>query len=179
MKGRALYGLVAEFLEPERLLAAAHAARQAGYKCTDAYAPYPVEGLADALGMRFTGVPLTTLLFGIGGGTTGYAMQLYSAAVDYPLNVGGRPLNSWPAFVPIIFELTVLAAAFGAALSMFAFNGLPRPHHPIFETPFFRERNASRFYLCIEARDRKFREEKTRAFLEEQAPEHVWEVREE
>lgn len=178
MKERALYGLAAEFLEPEPLLAAVRAARDARYKRMDAYAPYPVEGLAEALGMRFTGVPLTTLLFGIGGGTTGYAMQLYSAAVDYPLNVGGRPLNSWPAFVPIIFELTVLAAAFGAALSMLIFNGLPCLHHPIFETPFFRERNSSHFYLCIETADRKFDAEKTRAFLEKQAPEHIWEVRE-
>ena len=103
-------------------------------------------------------------------------MQLYSATVDYPLNVGGRPLHSWPAFVPITFELTVLAAAFGAVFSMLVFNGLPRLHHPIFETPFFRERNAARFYLCIEARDRKFLEEKTRTFLQEQGPEHVWEV---
>jgi hypothetical protein len=176
MKERALYGLAAEFAESERLLAAVRAARKARYKNMDAYTPYPVDGLAEALGMRFTGVPLTTLLCGIGGGATGYAMQLYSAAVDYPLNVGGRPLNSWPAFVPIIFELTILAAAFGAALSMLVFNGLPRLHHPIFETSFFRERNASRFYLCIETRDRKFRKEKTRAFLEEQAPEHIWEV---
>jgi hypothetical protein len=176
MNERALYGMVAEFLEPERLLAAVRAARAARYKRMDAYTPYPVEGLAEALGMRFTGVPLTTLLCGIGGGAAGYAMQLYSAAVDYPLNVGGRPLHSWPAFIPITFELTVLAAAFGAALSMLFFNGLPRPHHPIFETPFFRERNASRFYLCIEAADRKFRVDKTRAFLEEYGPEHVWEV---
>jgi hypothetical protein len=176
MKYPHLHGLVAEFREPGQLLAATQAARRARYKSMDAYTPYPVEGLAEALGMRFTDVPLTTLLCGIGGGAFGYGMQLYSAVVDYPLNVGGRPLHSWPAFVPITFELTVLAAALGAALSMLVYNGLPRPQHPIFETPFFRERNASRFYLCIEARDRRFAPDKTRAFLEEQAPEHVWEV---
>jgi hypothetical protein len=170
MKDPRLYGLVAEFLEPASLLAATQAARRAHYQKMDAYTPYPVEGLAEALGMRFTGVPLTTLLCGIAGGTLGYGMQFYSAVVDYPLNVGGRPLHSWPAFVPITFELTVLVAACGAALSMLLYNGLPRPHHPIFETPFFRERNASRFYLCIEARDRRFSPDKTRAFLEEQAP---------
>ena len=177
MKAPVLYGLVAEFLEPEPLIAAARAARRARYRRMDAYSPFPVEGLAEALGMRFNGVPLATLLAGIGGGVTAYGLQLYSAAVDYPINVGGRPLHSWPAFVPITFELTVLAAAFGAVVSMIALNGLPRPHHPIFETPFFTERNSSRFYLCIEARDRKFGEQRTRAFLEDQAPEHVWEVR--
>ncbi len=176
MKNRALFGLAAEFLGPEPLLAAVRAAREAQYRRMDAYAPYAVEGLGEALGMRFTGVPLATLLCGIGGGATGYAMQLYSAAVDYPLNVGGRPPHSWPAFIPITFELTVLAGAFGAALSMLVFNGLPRLHHPIFDTPFFTERNASRFYLCIEARDRRFDENRTREFLLKQGPEHVWEV---
>ena len=176
MKDHRLHGLVAEFLEPGPLLAAAKAAHRAHYKFMDAYTPYPVEGLAEELGMRFTGVPLMTLLCGMAGGTLGYGMQFYSATIDYPLNVGGRPLHSWPAFVPITFELTVLAAACGAVLSMLIFNGLPRPHHPIFETPFFRERNASRFYLCIEARDRQFSPEKTRAFLEAQAPAHIWEV---
>ncbi len=176
MKEPALYGLVAEFVDADSLLAASHAAHDAGYRRMDAYAPYAVEGLAEALGMRFTGVPFVTLLGGVCGGSFGYAMQLYSATVDYPINVGGRPLHSWPAFVPITFEMTVLAAAFGGVLSMLIFNGLPRLHHPIFETPFFRERNASRFYLCIEVRDRKFAGEKTRALLAEQAPEHIWEV---
>ncbi len=176
MSEPALYGLVAEFLEAEPLLAATRAARKAGYKHMDAYTPYAVEGLGEALGMRFTGVPFCTLLGGIIGGVTGYGMQFYSATVDYPLNVGGRPLHSWPAFVPITFEMTILAAALCGVLSMLIFNGLPRPHHPIFETPFFRERNASRFYLCLEARDRRFDFEKTRTFLANQAPEHIWEV---
>jgi len=176
MSERALYGFVAEFLAPGPLIVAVRAARTAHYQRMDAYTPYPVEGLAEALGMRFTGVPFTTLLCGIGGGSLAYAMQLYSAAVDYPINIGGRPLHSWPAFVPITFELTVLAAALGAALSMLILNGLPSPHHPIFETPFFWERNASRFYLCIEAGDREFHAVATRVFLEEQHPEHVWEV---
>lgn len=176
MNDRRLYGLVAEFPEPVPLLAAVRAARDADYRRIDAYSPFPVEGLAEALGMRFTGVPICTLLCGIAGGATGYAMQLYSAAVDYPLNVGGRPFHSWPAFIPITFELTVLAASFGAALSMLVFNGLPRPHHPIFETPFFAERNSSHFYLCIEARDRKFDLGRTRALLEAHGPENVWEV---
>lgn len=176
MKAPAPYGLVAEFLAPEPLLAATRAAHAAKFRRMDAYTPYAVEGLAEALGMRFIGVPFVTLLCGIGGGVGGYGMQLYSAVVDYPLNVGGRPLHSWPAFVPITFELAILAAALGAALSILVFNGLPRLHHPIFETPFFTERNSSRFYLCIESRDRHFDLEKTRVFLAEQNPEHIWEV---
>jgi hypothetical protein len=176
MKAPALHGLVAEFEEPGALLAAARVARAANYRQMDAYAPYHVEGLAEELGMRFTGVPLTTLLCGIGGGATGYLMQLFAAAHDYELNVGGRPFHSWPAFIPITFELTVLAASFGAALSMLILNGLPRLNHPIFETPFFAERNSSRFYLCIEARDRHFDREKTWALLEMQHPAHIWEV---
>ena len=178
MNAPSLHGLVAEFLEPAPLLAAADAARLARYRHMDAYTPYPVDGLAEALGMRFTGIPLTTLLCGLLGGSAGYGMQFYSAVIDYPLNIGGRPLHAWPAFIPITFELTVLATAGGAALSMLIYNGLPRPHHPIFDTPFFRERNASRFYLCIEARDPRFDEKETRAFLAGMQPEHIWEVRE-
>jgi hypothetical protein len=168
--------LVAEFENADALLAAVRAARSAHYRQMDAYSPYHVEGLAEELGMHFTGVSLTTLLCGIGGGTTGYLMQLFAAAYDYRLNVGGRPFHSWPAFIPITFELTVLAASFGAALSMLILNGLPRLNHPIFETPFFRERNASRFYLCIEARDRHFDRDETRALLEKQHPADIWEV---
>jgi hypothetical protein len=142
----------------------------------DAFTPYFVAGVAEQLGVGMTGVPLCTWLCGVIGGVTGYGMQYYSAVRDYPLNVGGRPLHSWPAFIPITFELTVLGAALGAALAMLIFNGLPRLHHPIFETPFFRERNGSHFYLCIEARDRHFDLEKTRAFLAAQSPQHIWEV---
>ncbi|MBN8421305.1 MAG: DUF3341 domain-containing protein [Verrucomicrobia bacterium] len=172
-----LYGLVAEFVEPKDLLAAVNEARNASYSHMDAYTPYPVEGLAEKLGMRSNAVPLITLLCGIAGGTIAYGMQYYSAVIDYPLNVGGRPLHSWPAFVPILFELTILGAAIGAVFSMIFLNGLPRLHHPIFETPFFTARNASRFYLCIEACDPQFDESKTRALLEKQSPAIIWEVR--
>jgi hypothetical protein len=176
MRKGLLYGLVAEFLEPQALLRAAQAARFARYRRMDAFTPYFVEGVAEQLGVGMTGVPLCTWLCGVVGGVTGYGMQYYSAVRDYPLNVGGRPLHSWPAFIPITFELAVLGAALGAALAMLIFNGLPRLHHPIFETPFFRERNGSHFYLCIEARDRHFDLEKTRAFLAAQSPQHIWEV---
>lgn len=173
----AMYGFVAEFLEPKDLLAAVSEARDANYRHMDAYTPYPVEGLAEKLGMKSNLVPFITLVSGIVGGVIAYGMQYYSAVIDYPINVGGRPLHSWPAFVPILFELTILGAAIGAVFSMIFLNGLPRLHHPIFETPFFTARNASRFYLCIEACDPQFEESKTRALLQKQSPAMIWEVR--
>ena len=176
MKRDELHGIVAEFSEPRALLVAARAAYAKGYRRMDAYTPYPVDDLAESLGMRRTGVPLITLLCGIAGGLGGYGMQAYSAIIDYPLNVGGRPLHSWPAFVPVTFELTVLCAALGAVLGMLVLNGLPRPNHPIFDTPFFAERSQSRFYLCIEARDREFDADETAEFLLSQQPAHIWEV---
>ncbi len=176
MKTQALYGLIAEFTEPAQVLTATQHAYDAGYRQLDAFTPFQVEGLAQALGMRNTGVPIITLLGGITGGLTGYGMQFYAATIHYPLNVGGRPLHSWPAFVPITFELIILFAAVGTALGMFLLNGLPEPHHPVFETPFFEERNQSHFYLCIEARDPLFDREDTQGFLLQQNPAHVWEV---
>jgi hypothetical protein len=170
------YGLVAEFADPDTLLDAIKAARERGYRKMDAYAPCPVDGLAEALGVRFTGVPFVCLCGGLTGGAIAYGMQCYSAVYDYPLNVGGRPLHSWPSFLVITFELTVLFAALSAAIGMLMLNGLPRPHHPIFNTPFFAERNSSRFYLCIEECDRRFDSIETMAFLKAQRPLHVWEV---
>src|SRR3954447_584598 len=140
---------MAEFGTAEQLLTATRAAYKAGYRRMDAYSPYAVDGLAEALGFTKTRLPLITLLGGIVGGLTAYIMQWYSAALDYPLNVGGRPLHSWPAFIPITFELTVLFASVGGLLAMLAMNGLPRLHHPIFNTPHFELRSHSRFYLCL------------------------------
>lgn len=171
-----LHGLVAEFSTAEALLEATREAYRLGYRKMDAYTPYPVEDLAQALGVNRTGVPFLTLLGGIAGGAIGLGMQVYSAGYDYPLNVGGRPLLSWPAFVPIAFELTILGACLAAIFGMLALNGLPCPHHPIFETPFFVERNASNFYLCIEANDPRFDLKETAAFMRTQWSQHVWEV---
>lgn len=171
-----LHGLVAEFLEPAEVLAAARGAHARGYRALEAYSPYPVEGLAEALGMKRTGVPPLALLGAGTGAALGYGMQWYAAVWDYPLNVGGRPLHSWPAFVPITFELTILCAALGSLIGMLALNRLPQLHHPIFETPFFEGRNAARFYLCVEATDPQFEREETRRFLRGFNPEHVWEV---
>lgn len=176
MKMNSLHGLIAEFEEPAQVLAAARQAKAAGYRRVEAYTPYLVEGLAEELGMHNTGVPLICLLCGITGGLTGYGMEYFAAVIHYPINVGGRPLHSWPAFVPITFELTVLFAALGTVIGMLLLNGLPRPHHPVFETPFFEQRNQSHFYLCIEAKDPLFDRAMTEDFLLKQKPAHVWEV---
>ena len=161
-----LYGLLAEFETPDALLLAAQKAYATGYRKMDAYSPYPVEGLAEAIGFEKTRVPLVVLIGGIAGGLTAYAMQYYSAVWDYPLNVGGRPLHSWPAFIPITFELTVLFAAFAAVFGMLLMNGLPKPYHPVFNVPEFKLASQTRFFLCLEANDSQFRPAETRSFLE-------------
>ena len=161
-----LYGLLAEFETPDALLLAAQKTYAMGYRKMDAHSPYPVEGLAEAIGFEKTRVPLVVLIGGIAGGLTAYAMQYYSAVWDYPLNVGGRPLHSWPAFIPITFELTVLFAAFAAVFGMLLMNGLPKPYHPVFNLPEFKLASQTQFFLCLEANDSQFRPAETRSFLE-------------
>jgi hypothetical protein len=173
---RNLYGIMAEFREPEQLLAATRAAYKAGYRKMDAYSPYEVEGVAEALGFRKTRVPLVVLLGGISGALTAYALQWYSAVFSYPLNVGGRPLHSWPAFVPITFELTALFAAIAGVLGMLALNGFPKPYHPVFNAPEFKLASQTRFFLCIEAADRLFRASEVREFFLSLGPEKLMEV---
>ena len=170
------YGLLAEFNDPATLTDAAHAAHAAGYRRMDAYTPIPVEGLSQALGMTHTRLPAVTFLGGLLGAIAGYALQYYVSVEAYPLNIGGRPLHSWPAFIPVVFETTVLGAALTAVLGMLAFNGLPRPHHPLFNVPEFKLASRDRFFLCIEARDRQFDLDRTRDFLEGLSPQQLWEV---
>ena len=171
-----LYGLLAEFENADELLAAAAAARQAGYRRVEAYSPMPLEGLTEALGPVPTKLPRLTLLGGLVGAASGYALQYWVSVIEYPLNVGGRPLHSWPAFMPIVFELAVLGASLTAVLGMLALNGLPRPHHPLFAVPEFRFASRDRFFLCIESRDPKFDRAGTRKFLEQASGHEVYEV---
>ena len=172
----ALWGLMAEFEEHEQLLEAARRAYTEGYRRMDAYSPFPIEGLAEAIGRGYTSVPLITLLGGVAGGLGAYFMQWYSMGKLYPLNVGGRPLNSWPNFIPVTFELTVLIAALSALTAMLVLNKLPEPHHPVFNVPEFRRASIDRFFLCIEARDPRFDLHETHRFLENLNPVNVLEV---
>jgi hypothetical protein len=171
-----LYGLMAEFDSSADLLDAAQRAYEEGYRRMDAYTPFPVHGLAEALGFHRTRLPLLVLLGGIAGCIGGYCLQYWVAAIDYPLNVGGRPLNSWPAFIPVTFELTVLVAALAAVLGMLALNRLPMPYHPVFNVPEFELASRNRFFLCIEAVDPKFDSGETKPFLESLKPRMVFEV---
>ena len=173
-----LYGLLAEFEEHEQLLAAARHAYAQGYRKMDAYSPFPIDGLAEALGHQFTPVPLITLIGGILGGLGGYFMEWISMARLYPLNVGGRPENSWPNFIPVTFELTVLIASISAFTAVLFLCRLPQPHHPVFNAPGFRRASIDRFFLCIEAEDPKFDVTATRKFLEILKPLQVTEVEE-
>ena len=168
-----LYGLIAEFEDPTALVAAAHQAHSDGYRCLDAYSPFPIEELHDALGMHHTRLPLIVLIGGIVGGLGGYALQYWASAIAYPVNIGGKPLHSWPAFIPITFECTILVAALSAVLGMLALNGLPQPYHPVFNVARFALASRNRFFLCIESRDPKFDLEGTRRFLETLSPREV------
>jgi hypothetical protein len=171
-----LYGFMAEFQDHEQLVHAARRAYEAGYREMDAYSPFPVEGLAEALGREGSLVPLITLCGGMAGGLGGYFMEWYSMARLYPINVGGRPHNSWPNFIPITFELTVLIASLAALVAMLVLNRLPELHHPVFNVPEFERASIDRFFLCIEADDPKFQQAETWRFLEELRPLAILEV---
>ncbi|MEJ7709234.1 MAG: DUF3341 domain-containing protein [Pyrinomonadaceae bacterium] len=160
-----LYGLLAEFDTPTQVTEAARRTYSEGYRKIDAYSPFPIEELSEAVGFHRTRLPIIVFLGGIIGGVGGYMMQYYLSAIEYPLNVGGRPLHSWPSFIPITFETTVLVAAFSAVLGMLALNGLPQPYHPVFNVPSFALASRDRFFLLIETVDPKFDAQATRQFL--------------
>ena len=176
MEPTQIYGVMGEFDSPEALLAAAHRAFAEGFRKMDAYSPFPVDGLADALGSYRVAVPLIVLIGGVIGCLGGFFLQYWVSVIDYPINVGGRPLNSWPSFIPVTFELTILIAALFAFFGVLALNGLPMPYHPVFNVDRFELASRSRFFLCIESTDPKFDRDNTRQFLETAGAQGVYEV---
>lgn len=171
-----VYGLMAEFETPTEVLVAAKKAFAEGYRNMDAYSPQPVHGLAEAIGFKKNRVALVCLIGAILGGATGYVLQVWINLTAYPLNIAGRPLHSWPSFIIVTFEMTILFGGLSAALGMFAMNGLPMPYHPVFNVPQFASVSRDRFFLCIESVDPKFDMTGTRSFLESLAPSSVAEV---
>ncbi|MGI8835282.1 MAG: DUF3341 domain-containing protein [Pyrinomonadaceae bacterium] len=160
-----IYGIMGEFDNPTDLVAAARHTYEAGYRRINGYSPYPIEELDEAIGFKRTSLPLIVLIGGILGGLGGFFMQYWMEVIDYPLNVGGKPYNSWPAFIPITFECTVLVAAFAAVLGMLVLNKLPQPYHPVFNAPNFALATRDRFFLVIEANDPRFSHDETTQFL--------------
>ncbi len=173
MKSGVIHGLLAEFDDPTSLVAATERAHREGYRSMDAYSPFPIEELHEALGARHTRLPLIVLIGGLCGCIGGYGLQYWSSVMAYPLNIGGKPLHSWPAFIPVTFECTILVAALSAVLGMLALNGLPQPYHPVFNVPRFALASRNRFFLCIESVDPKFDLERTREFLMTLGPREV------
>ncbi|HEV7238296.1 MAG TPA: DUF3341 domain-containing protein [Thermoanaerobaculia bacterium] len=171
-----LYGVVAEFNDPQTLLDAALAVRDKGYTETDAFSPFPIHGLAEAVGFHKSRLSLIVLTMGIIGGLGGFFMCWYANVIGYPLNIGGKPLNSWPAWIPITFECAILLAAFGAVFGMLALNGLPMPYHPVFNVRRFDSASRDKFFLVIQARDPKFKLEEARSFLATLGPREVTDV---
>jgi Protein of unknown function (DUF3341) len=176
MKRDPIYGMMAEFDTPGALVEAAKRTYQAGYKRIDTYTPFPVEGLAEEIGFHRDEVPLVVLIGGIVGGLTGYLMQYWMSAVAYPLNIGGKPYHSWPAFIVITFEMTILFAGISAVFGMLALNGLPMPYHPVFNVPRFTRASRDRFFLVVFSSDVKYDPAATRQFLESLDPRSVSEV---
>jgi hypothetical protein len=160
-----LYGIMAEFDNPSDLVAAARQTYAAGYRRINGYSPYPIEELSEAIGFTKTSLPLIVFIGGLIGGLGGFFMQYWMEVIDYPLNVGGKPFNSWPAFIPITFECTVLVAAFSAVLGMLILNKLPQPYHPVFNAPNFALATRDKFFLVIEANDPKFKHDEATAFM--------------
>jgi hypothetical protein len=175
-KADKIYGLMAEFDNPTALVEATNRARLEGYRDMDAYSPIPIEELNEALGLRRTRLPRLVLLGGIIGGIGGFSLEVWTQAIAYQMNIGGRPYVSWPQFIPVTFETTVMGAAFTAFFAMWGLNKLPMPYHPVFNVPAFARASTDRFFLCIEATDQRFDRVATRRFLESLHPVGVSDV---
>ena len=171
-----IYGLMAEFDNPTDVLRAAERVYDEGYRDIDAYSPYPIEELSEAIGFHKNRVPLVVLIGGLLGCAGGAALCYWVSAIAYPENIGGRPLNSWPAFIPVAYECTILLASLFAVFGMILMNGLPQPYHPVFNAPRFALASRDHFFLCIEAVDPKFDLAQTRAFLSSLGAREVTEV---
>jgi hypothetical protein len=171
-----IYGLMAEFSDPTSLLHAAEKTYAAGYRQIDAYSPYPIEEIADAIGFPKTRVPLIVLVGGIMGGLSAFALQYWVSAISYPEVIAGRPFNSWPAFVIPCFELTILFASLSGVFGMLALNGLPMPYHPVFNVERFSAASRDKFFLCIEAADPMFDRIGAEQFLAGLHPDFITEV---
>ena len=160
-----IYGVIARFDTPTEIVRAAHRTHEAGYRKINAYSPFPIEELSHAIGFHKDYIALTVLVAGLLGATGGLLLQVWTSAIDYPINVGGRPLVSLPSFIPIVFESAILLAAFGAVIGMILMNRLPQPYHPVFNVPAFARASRDRFFLCIKAEDPKFDRSEAHAFL--------------
>jgi Protein of unknown function (DUF3341) len=171
-----VFGLIAEFDTPTQIVVAARRAYAEGYRRMDAYSPFPVEGLSEAIGFHKDSVALICLIGGLLGLATAYVLQYWINVIAYPLNVGGRPFHSWPSFIVVSFEMTVLFGGLAAALGMLAMNGLPMPYHPVFNVPSFSFASEDKFFLCIEASDPKFDRATTYQFLSSLEPRAITEV---
>lgn len=176
MRTLPIYGTMAEFASAQDLVVAARRTHEAGYRKIDAYSPFPVEELADAIGFHKNNVALVTLIGAIIGGLSGYLMQYWIAVISYPVNVGGRPYHSWPAFIIVTFEMTILFGAIFAVFGMLALNGLPMPYHPVFNVPRFVLASKDRFFLIVFASDPKYDVLGTRQFLQGLEPRSISEV---
>lgn len=175
-----VHGTIAEFDDPDVLMEASRAAYHKGYREMDAYSPFPIHGLDDALGIPETKLPWFTLAAGVTGAVTGFGLQWFASVVHYPYDIGGRPYFSWPAFIPVTFELNILFASFTTGLVMLALNGLPRPYHPVMNANNFERATSDRFFLCIESNDPNYDPDEIQSFFDslEHKPLEVSEVSE-
>src|SRR5467141_138622 len=173
MKTTPIYGMMAEFDSASDLVAAARRTHEAGYKKIDAYSPFPVEELAEAIGFHSNRVALVTLIGAAIGGLSGYLMQYWIATISYPINVGGRPYHSWPSFIVVTFEMTILFGGISAVFGMLALNGLPMPYHPVFNVARFAMATKDRFFLIVFSTDPKYDTTGTRQFLESLGPRSI------
>jgi hypothetical protein len=177
MLPKGTYGVMAEFSSAEALVEAGRKAYAEGYRKMDAYSPFPIEALDEAIGIPHTILPWIVFLGGLFGGMAGYALEYWTQVIEYPLIIGGKPFHSWPNFIPVWFETTVLGASLSAVVGMFALNGLPQPYHPVFNVERFTDHAQNDgFFLCIESKDPKFNVDRSRQFLSGLNPVAVWEV---